>query len=210
MKKIVMLLAASALATSGFYLTCATAHEGHGQNKGHDHMTQQTNKIGVPQVLNFKMKSLTGKDVDLSQYKGKVVMMVNTASKCGLTPQYKGLQELHTKYAPQGLAILGFPANDFGKQEPGSDEEIGAFCQKNYGVEFDMFSKVAVTGENKCPLYKHLTSAETNPKFPGEISWNFEKFLIDRNGEIIGRFSPKVAPGSPEVVQAVEAALAQK
>jgi glutathione peroxidase len=210
MKKIVLLLTASALTTTGFYLTRAMAHEGHDHNDAPHHTTQQTNKTEVPQVLNFKMKSLAGQDVDLSKYQGKVVMMVNTASKCGLTPQYKGLQELHKKYSGQGLAILGFPANDFGKQEPGSDEEIGTFCQKNYGVEFDMFSKVAVTGENKTPLYKYLTSAETNPKFPGEISWNFEKFLIGRNGEIIARFSPKVTPDSPEVVQAIEAALAQK
>ena len=210
MKKIALLLATAVLATSGFYLTRATANEGQDHAKDGSHTTQQTNKNGVPQVLDFKMKSLTGKDVDLSKYKGKVVMMVNTASKCGLTPQYKGLQELHAKYAPQGLAILGFPANDFGKQEPGSDEEIGAFCQKNYGVEFDMFSKVAVTGENKAPLYKHLTSPQTNPKFAGEISWNFEKFLIGRNGEIIGRFSPKVTPTSEEVTKAIEAALAQK
>jgi glutathione peroxidase len=164
----------------------------------------------VPAALNFTLKSLDGKDVNLSKYAGRVVLMANTASKCGLTPQYKGLQELHKKYAGKGLAVLGFPANNFGGQEPGSDEEISLFCQKNYGVDFDMFSKISVKGDDIAPLYKHLTSKETNPQFPGEISWNFEKFLIGRNGEIVARFSPKVSPDSPEVSQAIEAELAKQ
>ena len=167
-------------------------------------------KAEVSKVLDFKMKSLTEQDVDLSKYQGKVVMMVNVASKCGLTPQYQGLQDLHKKYSGQGLAILGFPANDFGQQEPGTAEEIGEFCQKNYGVEFDMFSKIAVTGENKAPLYKYLTSAETNPEHAGEISWNFEKFLIGRDGKIVARFAPAVTPTSQEVTKAIEAELAKK
>lgn len=163
----------------------------------------------VPDVLNFKMKSLGGKEVDLSKYKGKVVLMVNVASKCGLTPQYEGLEELHEKYADQGLAILGFPANEFGKQEPGTDVEISEFCQENYGVKFDMFSKVVVKGEGQCPLYKFLTSKETDPDFAGDITWNFEKFLVGRDGKIVKRFAPKVAPESDEVVSAVEAELAK-
>jgi len=167
-------------------------------------------KIEVPEVLNFKMKSLSEQDVDLSKYQGKVVMMVNVASKCGLTPQYEGLQELHKKYSGLGLAILGFPANDFGQQEPGTAEEIGEFCKKNYGVEFDMFSKIAVTGENKAPLYKYLTSAETNPEHAGEISWNFEKFLIGRDGKIVARFAPGITPTSEEVTKAIETELAKK
>jgi glutathione peroxidase len=170
--------------------------------------TQKT--MPTPTALNFTMKSLDGKDVKLSKYEGKVVLMVNTASKCGLTPQYKGLQELHKTYAGKGLAVLGFPANNFGQQEPGSDLEIGSFCQKNYGVDFDMFSKISVKGDDIAPLYKHLTAKETNPKFSGEISWNFEKFLIGRNGEIVARFAPKVAPDSAEVTKAIEAELAKK
>lgn len=165
---------------------------------------------GVPAVLNFKMKNLSGQDVDLARYKGKVVMMVNVASKCGYTPQYAGLQALHKKYAAKGLAILGFPANDFGAQEPGSDAEIGEFCQKNYGVEFDMFAKTAVTGAQKNALYALLTSEKTNPKFAGEVKWNFEKFLIGRDGEILARFRSNVAPDSEEMTKAIEAALAAK
>ena len=135
--------------------------------------------------------------------------MVNVASKCGLTPQYKALQKLHEEYAEQGLSILGFPANNFGKQEPGSDEDIATFCQKNYGVEFDMFSKISVAGEDQAPLYAFLTSEKTNPKFAGKIKWNFEKFLVNRDGEIIARFSPRTKPNAEEVIKAIEAALAQ-
>jgi glutathione peroxidase len=167
-------------------------------------------KKEVPSVLQFKMKSLSGKDVDLSKYDGQVVLIVNTASKCGYTKQYAGLQELHKKYAAQGLRVLGFPANNFGQQEPGSDSDIFGFCQANYGVSFDMFSKVSVKGDDKAPLFKYLTSAETNPKYAGDIGWNFEKFLIGRNGEIVGRFKSGVAPTSEEITKAIEAELAKK
>jgi len=169
---------------------------------------QQAEKEQVPAVLKFTMNSLDGKPVDLAKYKGKVVLMVNVASQCGYTPQYKQLQALHEKYRDKGLAVLGFPANDFGAQEPGSDQEIAAFCTKNYGVTFDMFSKVVVTGERRCPLYKHLTSSDTDPKFAGEVKWNFEKFLIGRDGEIVNRFRSKIAPDSDEVIKAIEALLA--
>lgn len=164
----------------------------------------------VPAVLNFKMNRLDGKAADLSAYKGKVVLMVNVASQCGLTPQYEQLEGLHEKFSEKGLAVLGFPANEFGKQEPGSDTEISTFCKKNYGVKFDMFSKVVVKGEGQCPLYKYLTSKETDPKFAGDITWNFEKFLIGRNGEIVARFAPRVKPDAPEVVKAIEDELAKK
>jgi glutathione peroxidase len=164
----------------------------------------------VPPVLNFKMTRLDGKPADLSAYKGKVVMMVNVASQCGLTPQYKQLEGLHEKYGEKGLAVLGFPANEFGAQEPGTDDEIATFCKANYGVKFDMFSKVVVKGDDQCPLYKYLTSKETDPKFSGDIKWNFEKFLIGRNGEIVARFEPKVKPDSEEVVKAIETELAKK
>lgn len=161
----------------------------------------------VAPALNFTMESLEGKPVDLSKYQGKVVMIVNVASKCGLTPQYEELEAVHEKYKDQGLAILGFPANEFGKQEPGTNKEIAEFCQKNYGVEFDMFSKVVVQGEGKCDLYKYLTSADTNGKFAGEITWNFEKFLLNRKGEVIARFAPRVKPDDEKVIAAIEKAL---
>jgi len=164
----------------------------------------------VPPVLDFKMKSLAGQEVDLKKYQGDVVLIVNTASKCGLTPQYKGLQMLHDAYHGRGLTILGFPANNFSGQEPGTDAQIGEFCQKNYGVKFDMFSKISVKGDDTAPLYKFLTEPATNPKFSGDIRWNFEKFLIGRDGQVIARFAPPVAPDSKEVLAAVEAALAQK
>jgi glutathione peroxidase len=173
-------------------------------------MAEEKGDQKVPPVLNFKMKSLAGKEVDLSQYKGKVVLIVNVASQCGYTPQYKGLQTLHDKYAKDGLVVLGVPSNDFGQQEPGTSEEIATFCQSNYGVKFDMLEKVVVKGEDKVPLYKFLTSKETNPKFNGEIKWNFTKFLINRDGEIVNRFEPKVKPESKTVTAAVEAELAKK
>lgn len=164
----------------------------------------------VPALLNFTMNSLEGKPVNLSKYQGKVVLMVNVASQCGYTPQYKGLETLHEKYKDKGLVILGFPANNFGQQEPGSDQEIGEFCQKNYGVKFDMFAKVSVKGEDQCGLYQHLTSSDTDPQFAGEVKWNFEKFLINRDGKIVNRFRSKVAPDSDDMVKAIEAELDAK
>src|SRR5262245_9154465 len=151
---------------------------------------QQQTSAKTPDVLNFTMNNLDGKSVNLAKYQGNVILMVNVASECGYTYQYEGLQALHSKYAARGLKVLGFPSNDFGAQEPGSDAEIADFCKKNYGVQFDMFSKIGVLGPNKAPLYKYLT--EANPKFRGNISWNFEKFLIDRNGAVIGRFKSPV------------------
>jgi glutathione peroxidase len=158
--------------------------------------------------LNQSMKSLDGRAVNPAEkYAGKVVLLVNVASFCGNTPQYKPLEALHDKYADQGLAIVGVPCNQFGGQEPGSPKEIATFCSTKYGVEFDLMSKVDVNGENACPLYKWLTSAETNPKSPGPIQWNFEKFLFNRQGELVARFSPKTQPDAPEVVEAIEAQL---
>ena len=164
----------------------------------------------VADALKFKMKSLSGEDVDLSKYQGKVVMMVNVASQCGLTPQYEQLQSLHEKYGDKGLSILGFPCNQFGQQEPGSSEEIQRFCSENYGVKFDMFAKVDVNNDSACDLYKYLTSLDTKPEGAGKIGWNFEKFLIDRSGKVIARFSPRTEPESREVISAIEAALTQK
>lgn len=166
-------------------------------------------KPDTPAALDFTLKSLDGKPVDLANYRGKVVLIVNVASKCGLTPQYEQLQALHEKYADKGLAILGFPSNQFGQQEPGTAEQIREFCRTNYGVTFDLFSKIDVNGENASELYKHLTAVETKPKGPGKISWNFEKFIIGRNGEVVARFAPKTRPDDPEVIQVIERELAK-
>jgi glutathione peroxidase len=160
--------------------------------------------------LTGTVKSIDGKEVDLARYKGKVVMVVNVASACGLTPHYKGLQELHDKHAKDGLAILGFPCNQFGKQEPGTDAQVAEFCSSKYKVTFDMFSKIEVNGVGAAPLYKNLTGVDAKPKGSGDISWNFEKFLIGRNGEVVARFKPQTAPNDPEFVKAIESELAKK
>lgn len=145
-----------------------------------------------------------GKTEKLSKYAGKTVLVVNTASKCGLTPQYKALQALQDKYGPKGFTILGFPSNDFMGQEPGSDEEIKSFCDVNYKITFPLFHKNPVKGEKKQPLYAYLI--ENSPTGKGEeISWNFEKFLIDSKGKIVGRYSPKTVPDAPEIVEKIEA-----
>jgi len=159
--------------------------------------------------LDFKVKDIDGKEVELAKkYEGKVCLLVNVASKCGNTPQYAQLTELHTKYKEKGLAILGFPANNFNGQEPGTEAEIKEFCATEYNVEFDLFSKVSVKGEDQAPLYKYLTSEESNKDFAGEIEWNFTKFLIGKDGKVVARFGPKVKPDDPAVVKAIEDALA--
>jgi glutathione peroxidase len=164
----------------------------------------------VPAVLNYKMKTRDGKEADLSQYQGKVLLVVNVASKCGNTPQYEALEKLYEKYGDKGLVVLGVPANEFGHQEPGTNEEIAQFCKSTYDVKFPMLSKVVVKGQGITPLYQYLTSKKTDPKFAGDIKWNFTKFLIGRDGEVVARFEPKVKPDTPEVVKAIEAELAKK
>ncbi len=158
-------------------------------------------------VYDYKLTSLAGKEVDMEKYKGKVMLIVNVASKCGLTPQYEQLQALHEKYSEDGLAVVGFPCNQFGSQEPGTSAQISEFCTENYGVEFDMFSKVEVNGDGATDLYKYLTSLDLKPAGKGDISWNFEKFLVDRNGKVIARFSPRTKPNDKEVISAIEAQL---
>ena len=159
-------------------------------------------------IHEFSAKTIDGKTRSLADYRGKVALIVNVASECGLTPQYKGLEELHEKYAARGLAILGFPANEFGAQEPGSDAQIEEFCQTRFGVKFDMFSKVKVKGTGIDPLFAWLTSAEKNPKFAGDIKWNFNKFLVAKDGTVLARFEPQVEPTSADVKGAIEKALA--
>ncbi len=161
-------------------------------------------------ALRFKMQSLAGEAVDLARYQGQVVVVVNVASNCGFTRQYEQLQDLHEKYADQGLAVLGFPCNQFLGQEPGSAEQIAEFCRANYGVTFDMFAKVDVNGPSACELYKLLTSIGTQPKGAGKIGWNFEKFILDRNGFVVARFGSKTKPDAPEVVAVIERELAKE
>src|SRR6478752_5313924 len=160
-------------------------------------------------ALDFKMKSITGKDVDLAEYKGKVLMMVNVASKCGYTGQYEGMEAMYEKYKDKGLVVVGFPCNQFLWQEPGNDEQIAQFCTSKYHVTFPMFSKIEVNGKNAAPLYKYLTSVETKPVKKGKISWNFEKFVVGKNGEVVARFEPGAEPDGPEVVKVIEAELAK-
>ena len=159
-------------------------------------------------VYDFMLPSIDGQNAPLSQFKGKVLLLVNVASKCGYTPQYEGLEALYEKYKDQGLVVIGFPANNFGAQEPGTNEEIKAFCTRNYKVSFPMYAKVSVKGEDKTPLYHYLTE-EANPATNGEIGWNFTKFLVDRNGSVVARFESKVKPDDAALVAAVEKALSR-
>jgi glutathione peroxidase len=161
-------------------------------------------------ALSFKAKDITGKEVDLSSYKGKVVLIVNVASECGYTKQYKTLQQLHDKYADKGLAILGFPCNQFGGQEPGGEQQIKQFCESKFGVKFDLFSKIDVNGESAHPLYQYLTGNDVPVADRGKVKWNFEKFLVDRSGKVVARFRSGPDPMSSQVTAAVEAALAGK
>ncbi len=166
----------------------------------------------TPELLQAKMKSLQGKDVDLSKYQGKVLLIVNVASACGATPQYEQMETLHDKYADKGLAVLGFPCNQFGMQEPGSAAEIAEFCKSNYKVEFDMFEKIDVNGEKTAPLFKTLKeqAGKVNADAAGDVKWNFEKFLVGRDGKVVARFRTGVKPDAPEVVKAIEGELSKK
>ena len=167
--------------------------------------------FGASSVYDFTLSSIDGAATPLSSFKGKVVLLVNVASKCGYTPQYAGLEKLYETYKDKGFVIVGVPANNFGAQEPGSNEEIKTFCSRNYNVTFPMMSKVSVKGgdANTTPLYQYLTDKSANPKTGGEIKWNFTKFLVDKKGNVINRFEPAVTPEAADLVKAVEAALAQ-
>jgi glutathione peroxidase len=160
-------------------------------------------------IYDFSLNSIDGAATPLSSFKGKVVLLVNVASKCGFTPQYAGLEKLYEKYKDQGFVIVGVPANNFGAQEPGTNEEIKTFCSRNYNVTFPMMSKVSVKGTDKTPLYQYLTDTQANPKTGGEIKWNFTKFLIDKKGNIVSRFESAVTPESDDMTKAIEQALAQ-
>ena len=177
-------------------------------------------------LQSIPLKTIDAKDASLGDYAGKVALVVNVASKCGLTPQYDGLEKLYAAYRDKGLVVLGFPANDFGAQEPGTNEEISAFCSTSYGVDFPMFAKIAVTGAEKHPLYQALTAAAPmaqgdkegfrerlrgygmTPNPDPEVLWNFEKFLVGRDGSVVARFAPTTAPDDAGLVSAIEGALA--
>jgi len=156
-------------------------------------------------LAEIPLKDIDGKDTSLKEYRGKVVLVVNVASKCGLTPQYEALEQLYKKYKDQGLVVLGFPCNDFNGQEPGTNEEIKQFCSSKYSVSFPMFDKLHVKGPEQHPLYAALTGKDA--KFPGDVQWNFGKFLLGRDGTVLKRFEPRTKPESDEVVGAIEAAL---
>ncbi len=159
------------------------------------------------QVTKYTMTDIDGNAVDLGSYEGKVLLVVNVASKCGLTPQYTQLVEIHDKYRSEGFEVLGFPANNFMGQEPGTDEEIKTFCSTRFGVEFPMFSKISVKGDDIEPLYAELTSTDHHGVFGGAIKWNFTKFLVGKEGKVIARFEPQVKPDAPEVTSAIESAI---
>jgi glutathione peroxidase len=160
-------------------------------------------------VYDYTLNSIDGQPASFGAYKGKVLMLVNVASRCGYTPQYSALEAVYEKYKDRGFVIVGVPANNFGAQEPGTNEEIKTFCTRKYNVQFPMMSKVSVKGSDTTPLYQYLTDSALHPKTGGEIKWNFTKFLVDRNGNIAARFEPDVTPDSPQVVAAIEKALAQ-
>jgi glutathione peroxidase len=164
--------------------------------------------IQAASIYDIPVKDIDGKPTTLSAYKGKVLLIVNVASRCGFTPQYTALEATYKKYSDQGFVILGFPCNQFGGQEPGSDAEIKEFCTSKFAVTFPLFDKIEVNGENRHPLYEQLAGKDS--PFPGKIGWNFTKFLIGKDGQILKRFDSKTKPDSPEVVAAIEAALAAK
>ena len=169
----------------------------------------QTNKTKTPKmdkvmaketIYQYKVEDLSGKPFDLASLKGKKVMIVNTASKCGLTPQYKDLEAIYKEYKDKGFVIVGFPANNFASQEPGTNEEIGAFCQQNYGVTFPMMDKVSVKGDDMCEVYKFLTQKSKNGLQDSEVEWNFQKYLINEKGELVKVIKPRTLPTDPEVI----------
>lgn len=158
-------------------------------------------------IYNYSATTIDGEEISMKSFEGKVLLIVNTASKCGYTPQYKSLESLYKKYHSQGFEIIGFPANNFMKQEPGSNEEIKSFCEKNYGVSFPMMSKISVKGKDIHPLYSFLTSKEQNGVIDGSVKWNFQKYLINQKGEVIAKFSPGDDPMGEDITKAIESLL---
>jgi glutathione peroxidase len=171
-------------------------------------LTMAGSLLAASGIYTFTLNSIDGQPAPLANYKGKVVLVVNVASQCGYTPQYSALEATYEKYKDHGFVILGFPANNFGAQEPGTNAEIKTFCTRKFNVSFPMYSKISVKGADQAPLYAYLTE-DTGPGITGEIKWNFTKFLVDRNGKVVQRFEPAVTPDSPEVIAAIEKQLKQ-
>lgn len=167
--------------------------------------TQKTKTMSASTIYQFKVKDLYGEEFDFSTLKGKKVMIVNTASKCGLTPQYKDLEALYKEYKEKGLIIIGFPANNFMEQEPGTNEEIATFCERNYGVTFPMMDKISVKGDDMAPVYQFLTQKAKNGVQDSEVEWNFQKYLINEKGELVKVISPRTLPTDPEIVNWIKA-----
>jgi glutathione peroxidase len=165
---------------------------------------KEKTQVETKSIYSYTMKTIDGKDKPLSEYKGKVLLVVNVASFCGYTPQYKDLEEVYLKYKDSGFVILGFPANNFGQQEPGSDQEIKTFCDTKYNVTFDLFSKISVKGDDQHPLYQYITM---DSPFPGDVKWNFQKYLVDKKGNIVAKYPSKVKPTDKEVIQQIESLL---
>jgi glutathione peroxidase len=176
------------------------------KNNEFNHETKPGSKL-ENNINDIVVKDMSGKEIKLSDYNGKVLLIVNVASECGFTPQYEGLENIYKKYKNRGFEILAFPCNDFGHQEPGTNEEIQKFCKSKYDVTFKLFDKIKVLGDQKCPLYARLTDNSVTEK--SDIGWNFEKFMINRKGQIIARFKSKVTPESKELTSAIEKELAQ-
>lgn len=194
MKKIILLLVVFV------FISC----KNQAQNQASTAVTSKTETMEKQNIYQFKVQDLEGKEFDFATLKGKRILVVNTASKCGLTPQYKDLEAIYEKYKDQNFVIVGFPANNFMSQEPGTNEEIGAFCQKNYGVTFPMMSKVSVKGKDMCEVYKFLTQKSKNGLQDSEVEWNFQKYLINENGELDKVVSPRVLPTDDEIVGWIE------
>ena len=190
MKKIILL----------FGILIISSCKNQAQNQASTAVTSKTETMEKQNIYQFKVQDLEGKEFDFATLKGKKILVVNTASKCGLTPQYKDLEAIYEKYKNQNFVIVGFPANNFMSQEPGTNEEIGAFCQKNYGVTFPMMSKVSVKGKDMCEVYKFLTQKSKNGLQDSEVEWNFQKYLINENGELDKVVSPRVLPTDDEIV----------
>lgn len=198
MKKYIAAAAVSAVALAAIFLAV----------QANQPMEEEMNKTPLTEksIYDFTLKSIDGSEVKMDQYKGKALMIVNVASQCGYTYQYEGLQKVYSKYKDQGFVMLGFPANNFGSQEPGSNEEIKTFCTR-FKVSFPMFAKISVKGSDKHPFYRFLTEKETDPEFAGEIKWNFNKFLVDKTGKIVARFDSGDEPEGDRVIKAIEQAL---
>lgn len=186
-------------------VSCFACQQNQAQNKASKAPTQKNEKMAKENIYQFKVKDLAGNDFDFATLKGKKVLIVNTASKCGLTPQYKDLQAIYDQYKDKGLVVVGFPANNFASQEPGTNEEIGVFCQQNYGVTFPMMEKISVKGDDMNEVYKFLTQKSKNGLQDSEVEWNFQKYLINEKGELEKVIAPRTLVTDAEVVNWVKA-----